>query len=244
MSDQVVLRIQRQDSAAEAESRRFEEFAVTAGAGDSISTALHAIAAEPVTVEGKRVAPVAFESACRADGCGACALLVNGHVRVACRTLLLHARPKKGPIVLAPLSKFPLVRDLVVDKARLRSARRRLGAWLEAPAAAAAPLPRSFAELDRCTECGACFEACPESGQGSFVGPAALNEVAVLGASASGAAQRTARLDAAMGDGGVASCGKARVCVEVCPERIPLFDSILGLERETTRRWLGTLLRR
>ena len=31
-----------------------------------------------------------------------------------------------------------------------------------------------------------------------------------------------------MGDGGVADCGKAQNCVEVCPKEIPLVDSIAG----------------
>ena len=34
------------------------------------------------------------------------------------------------------------------------------------------------------------------------------------------------RLEALMGQGGVADCGKAQNCVEVCPKEIPLVDSI------------------
>lgn len=237
-----VLRIQRQDSPSAPETLRFEEFQVEDGPGDSIATALFSVRQRPVTTDGQRVAPVAFESACRADGCGACTLLVNGHVRSACRTLLADARPKRGPVVLAPLSKFPLVRDLVVDRSRLRAARKKLGAWLEEPPAAHVPL--ALAELDRCTECGACFEACPETSAGRYVGAAALNEVRLLNELAAGAPAQGRRLDASMADGGVAGCGKAQVCIEVCPERIPLFDSILVLQRQTTRRWLRTLLRR
>jgi len=240
MSEKVVLRILRQDSPAEPETRRFEEFAVKAAPGDSIASALFALRASPVTLDGQRVAPVAFESACRGDRCGACTLLVNGHVRSACRTSLLGARPKRGPVVLEPLSKLPLVRDLIVDKSPLRAARQRLGAWLEEPTEEA-HAPFALAVIDRCSECGACFEACPETSRDGFAGAAALNEVRLLNALGAGAARASARLDAVMGPGGIADCGKARVCVEVCPEGIPLFDSILGLERDATRRWLGTL---
>lgn len=237
-----VLRIQRQDSPSAPETQRFEEFEVEERPGDSIATALLSVRRRPVTTDGQRVAPIAFESTCRADGCGACTLLVNGHVRSACRTLLADARPKRGPVVLAPLSKFPLVRDLVVDRGRLRTARKRVHAWLgDAPVDHA---PRALAELDRCTECGACFEACPETRAGRYVGPAALNEARLLNELAAGAPAQGRRLEASMAGDGVASCGKAQVCIEVCPERIPLFDSILVLQRQTTRRWLRTLLRR
>ena len=44
----------------------------------------------------------------------------------------------------------------------------------------------------------------------------------------SGAMHKNARLESVMGEGGVADCGKAQNCVEVCPKEIPLVDSIAG----------------
>lgn len=243
MSEQVMLRIQRQDSATAIDTRRFEDFVLTVEPDDSIATLLFSVMQNPRAADGRQVAPVAFESACRASGCGACTLLINGHVRVACRTRVSSVRPKRGPIVLAPLSKFPLVRDLIVDRTSLGRARRRVGAWLDDPPSGS-HVPVALSELDRCVECGACFEACPEAGGGRFVGAAALNEARLANAFAAGAGQKSARLDALMAAGGIAGCGKAQVCVAVCPERMPLFDSILELGHETSRRWRATLLRR
>lgn len=225
------LAIQRQDGPAAPETRRVEEFSMDVEPNEPLAAVLLRL-------------PVAFESACRSDACGACALLVNGRVRMACRTLVREALPKRGPVVLAPLSKFPVVRDLIVDKSRLRRAQTRAGATLAGPAESAHETPRAMAEADRCVECGACVEACPETAGGAFVGAAALNEARVLLETAAGARAAASRLDALMAKGGVAGCGKAQSCVEVCPERIPLFDSILMLERETARHWLRTLLRR
>ena len=52
------------------------------------------------------------------------------------------------------------------------------------------------------------------------------------------------RLDALMTDGGIADCGKAQNCVEVCPKEIPLVDSISVVARDTTKRLLfGWLLK-
>jgi succinate dehydrogenase / fumarate reductase, iron-sulfur subunit len=47
-----------------------------------------------------------------------------------------------------------------------------------------------------------------------------------------------------MGEGGVADCGKAQNCVEVCPKEIPLVDSIAQVSRATTKHMLfGWLLK-
>jgi len=240
----VELQILRQDGPELLATRRHETFRVDLAPSASIAAALYRIAEEPKTADGRDVSPVAFESACRGHGCGACTLLVGGHVRSACRTTLASVSPKRGPIALAPLAKFPLVRDLIVDRSGLRDRRLHAGAELGSELPEALGETHARATTDRCTECGACYEACPETQRGRFVGPAALHEAFVLTSIRAGRADRDQRLERTMRDGGVADCGKARVCIEVCPEEIPIFDSILGLERETTRRWLRTLLRR
>ena len=43
------------------------------------------------------------------------------------------------------------------------------------------------------------------------------------------------RLDALMEDGGLASCGNAQNCIEVCPKNIPLTESIALMGRQTTK---------
>jgi succinate dehydrogenase / fumarate reductase, iron-sulfur subunit len=37
-----------------------------------------------------------------------------------------------------------------------------------------------------------------------------------------------------MEEGGVADCGKAGNCVEVCPKEIPLLESIAAVQRQAT----------
>lgn len=241
----VRIRVRRQDAPDRLDSVRWEELEVEASATDTIATTLHAFRSNPVDAGGRKVAPVAFESACRFDGCGACTLLVNGRVRSACRTRTLAARPKRGPIVLEPLSKLPVVRDLVVDRRPLRSRLLAARAYLADEPRAAGPVDARVEPLDRCTECGACLEACPSTSLiGSFVGPAALGEARLLSLLPGASAEARSRLGALMAQGGVASCEKARTCVEVCPENIPLADAILALNADTARLWLRTLLRR
>ncbi|MDP6335428.1 MAG: hypothetical protein QGI90_00920 [Nitrospinaceae bacterium] len=50
----------------------------------------------------------------------------------------------------------------------------------------------------------------------------------------SGSMLKEERLDAVMGKGGVADCGNAQVCVEVCPKNIPLTESIADIGKHTS----------
>ena len=80
----------------------------------NVISALQKIAARARTAEGRPVAPVAWECNCLEEICGACTMLVNGRVRQACTALvdrLLEDRPDR--IELRPMSKFPVIRDLV-----------------------------------------------------------------------------------------------------------------------------------
>jgi succinate dehydrogenase / fumarate reductase iron-sulfur subunit len=49
------------------------------------------------------------------------------------------------------------------------------------------------------------------------------------------------RLEAVMGKGGIADCGNAQVCVEVCPKNIPLTESIADIGRQTSLQILKNL---
>jgi succinate dehydrogenase / fumarate reductase, iron-sulfur subunit len=93
--------------------------------------------------------------------------------------------------------------------------------------------------LSRCMTCGCCLEACPQYNDSSlFMGAHAMSQVRYFNLHPSGAMQAGDRLDAVMGPGGIADCGKAQNCVEVCPKEIPLVDSLAVVARDTTKRML------
>jgi len=132
---------------------------------------LQKIAERAETVEGKRVAPVAWECNCLEEVCGACTMLINGRVRQACTALvdqLLADRP--GEIELRPMTKFPVIRDLVVDRSRIFAALRKVKAWV--PVDSYLDMgsgPRQSQEdqelayqYSKCMSCGCCLEACPQ----------------------------------------------------------------------------------
>jgi succinate dehydrogenase / fumarate reductase iron-sulfur subunit len=243
----VRLKIRRQDSPDHPETRRWEVFEVPYLPQMNVISALQQIQKNPVTVGGVQVAPVAWDCSCLEEVCGACTMLINGRVRQACSALIDAISPKGKTIILEPLSKFPLVRDLVVDRSRLFEALKKVHAWIEIDVThALGPGPRQSQQaqeqlypLSRCMSCGCCLEACPQYGPHTdFVGAAVLNQVRLCNAHPTGAQQSSRRLEAVMGPGGIADCGKAQNCVEVCPLGIPLVDSIQAVARATTKRMI------
>jgi len=249
----VRLKIKRQDGPARLDTRRWEEFSVDWKPQMNVISALMEIRKHPKTVDGKSVAPVVWESVCLEEVCGSCTMIVNGKVRQSCTALVDVIAPGGETIVLEPMTKFPLVRDLLVDRQRMFDDLKKVKAWIQLDGThELGPGPRQSEAnqeeaypLSRCMTCGCCLEACPQINDSSnFVGPAALNQVRLFNLHPSGKMHAAERLETVMGDDGVAGCGKAQNCVEVCPKEIPLVDSIASVARATTKHMLfGWLLR-
>jgi succinate dehydrogenase / fumarate reductase iron-sulfur subunit len=249
----VHLKVLRQDAGDRPESKRWEEFKVPYLPQMNVNSALQQVQKYPCTTSGKEVNPVVWEAACLEEVCGSCTMVINGRVRQACSTLVDQIAPNGEVIVIEPMTKFPLVRDLVVDRSRMFDALKRVKAWIDLDGthelgAGPRESPEAQGErypLSRCMTCGCCVEACPQYNDSSdFIGAAAINQVRFFNLHPSGAMHKNARLDAVMGPGGIADCGKAQNCVEVCPKEIPLVDSISVVARDTTKRLLfGWLLK-
>jgi succinate dehydrogenase / fumarate reductase iron-sulfur subunit len=137
----------------------------------NVISVLQRIAAQARTADGKPVAPVAWECNCLEEVCGACTMVINGRVRQSCSALvdrLLEENPHE--IELQPMSKFPVIRDLVVDRQRLFRALERVRAWIPVdgyydmgpgPRQSQAAQEEAY-PLSKCMSCGCCLEACPQ----------------------------------------------------------------------------------
>ncbi len=137
----------------------------------NVISVLQSIAAQAKTSDGRTVAPVAWDCNCLEEVCGACTMVINGRVRQACSAIvdrLLEDDPKQ--IELRPMSKFPVVRDLSVDRSRMFNALSRVKAWVNADSYYdMGPGPRvsrseqeQIYPLSQCMSCGCCLEACPQ----------------------------------------------------------------------------------
>ena len=242
----VVLRIKRQDGPTA--PSRWEEFQLPYKPRMNVISALMDIRRNPVTVDGKKTTPIFWDCNCLEEVCGACSMIVNGKVRQACSALIDQL---VQPIVLEPMIKFPLVRDLMVDRRRMFEALKRVRAWI--PLDGTYNLgsgPRVDPEtgavaysLSRCMTCGCCLEVCPQvTPTSTFMGAAAISQVRLFNMHPIGRMNARERLDALMGEGGVVDCANAQNCVHACPKEIPLTESIAAMGREMTRHMLKRLL--
>ncbi|NOY28828.1 MAG: succinate dehydrogenase iron-sulfur subunit, partial [Planctomycetes bacterium] len=121
------VRILRQDTPTT--GPRWERHRVTYEPNLNVISVLQKVATLATTSEGKSTTPVAWDCNCLEEVCGACTMLINGHTRQACSALvdkLLQENPEG--LELRPMSKFPVVRDLVVDRDRMFRALERVQA--------------------------------------------------------------------------------------------------------------------
>jgi succinate dehydrogenase / fumarate reductase iron-sulfur subunit len=226
----------------------WEEFEVRVTEGMNVIGALKEIRKNPVTVDGKKTTPPVWDESCLEEICGACTMLINGRPRQACAALIDTLGDK---IVLEPLSKFPVIRDLWVDRTKMFDALKRVRAWVEndgyfdlGPGPFFNEKERKIAyAFSRCMTCGCCVEACPQyNARSPFIGAHALGQVYLFNMLPLGKKDKDERLDAIMGVGGISECGNAQNCVEVCPKNIPLTDAIASLGWATTVRAIKRLL--
>lgn len=221
----------------------WEEFKLPLTPYVNVISALMDVQKNPVNVKGERVAPVVWEQGCLEEVCGSCSMLVNGKPRQACTALIarLMEETKSDTVTLAPLSKFPLVRDLIVDRTIMFENLKKVHAWIDTDGAFdRGPGPRISQEkqevmysLSKCMTCGCCVEACPQSNSHSkFIGPQIFAQVRFFNTNPIGKAEKGERLRAVMGEGGITDCGNAQNCQKVCPKEVPLLESIAAIGRD------------
>ncbi len=221
----------------------------------NVISALMEIRKNPKTVIGQDVEPPAWEAACLEEVCGSCTMVINGRVRQACTALIEEVAEKNGStyeVSLQAMTKFPLVKDLVVDRSRMFDALIKVKAWV--------PIDGSFDrgmappqddhvrklryDLSKCMTCGCCLEACPQvSEKTAFVGPQAIGQSLLFNLHPVGSTLASERMDYLTTEEGITNCGNAQNCVKACPKDVPLTHAIAELNRQTTvykvKRWFG-----
>jgi len=157
-------------------------------------------------------------------------------------------------ITLEPMKKFPLIKDLIVDRSKMFENLKKVKAWVPidgsfdlgmAPAQDDRGRPLRYA-LSRCMSCGCCLEACPQINEHStFVGPAALAQALLFNVHPIGKTLENDRFEFLTSEDGITGCGNAQNCVKVCPKSVPLTRAIAELNRDTTfyklKKWVGLI---
>jgi succinate dehydrogenase / fumarate reductase iron-sulfur subunit len=223
----------------------WEEFEFACKKQANVISSLLEIQKNPVNRKGEKVTPVAWESGCLEEVCGSCSMLINGRPRQACTAIIdnLIAESGSSVITLAPFSKFPLVRDLVVDRSSMFENLKKVAAWVEVDSSSDTGFGPKISQakqevmyqLATCMTCGCCVESCPQvNDRSSFMGPAVIGQVRFFNIHPVAGMQKAKRLHTMMAPGGIAGCGNAQNCVQVCPKKIALTDAIASIGRDTT----------
>lgn len=248
MNEKFILRIYRGVPG----HQYFEEFELAMRSGDNVISALMQIRKNPINRKGEKVEPVVWEDGCLEEVCGSCSMLIDGFPRQACTALIetYLKKAKNNTITLAPFTKYPLVRDLIVDRSRMFENFKKVHAWIDTEGSRIegyGPLispnkQKVMYRLSTCMACGCCVESCPQVNEHSpFIGPAAISQARLFNAHPTGRTQQALRLRPLMEKGGISDCGNAQNCVEVCPKKIPLTDSIAAISRDVTMQALRDL---
>ena len=121
----VKLIIKRQDNN---ESKPYEEtFEIPYKENLNVIACLMEIRRNPVNAKGEKTTPVTWDMNCLEEVCGACSMVINGRARQSCSAIVDQL---EQPIRLEPMSTFPVIRDLQVDRSRMFDNLKRMKAWI------------------------------------------------------------------------------------------------------------------
>jgi len=182
---------------------------------------------------------LALRCACRSAICGSCAMWINGHAQLACKSKLREFTKNGKTRVEAPPS-MPVIRDLVTDMTPFWRKHARVRPWLENKPLPAGPMEEytvpneAMEELLQevsCISCGACLMDCESFAVNKdFLGPQALAKAYRYVADPRDARHRT-RLAELSDRHGVWDCTHCYECVQQCPKGVAPLEQILKLRR-------------
>lgn len=238
----VNFKVQRREK--EGAPASWETFQIPYRRNLNVISALMEIRKNPVTIEGKRTTPPVWDMSCLEQVCGICTMVIDGRVRQSCSALIDDLLIESGSdtVTLAPMSKFPNVRDLKVDRSKMFDHLKQVHAWIEldgtynlgpGPAIPNATAQERYA-YSRCMTCGCCLEACPQYVDDNYIGPQAIAQAKLFNMHPVGKTNIEDRLNGVMGEDGITNCGNAQNCVQVCPMNIPLTRAIYETNRDVT----------
>jgi len=198
----------------------------------------------PVTKDGKQTTPPVWDMNCLEQVCGICTMVINGRVRQSCSALVDDLLLASGgnTITLEPMSKFPNVRDLIVDRTQMFNHLKQVHAWVEldgsydigaGPVISQETAQERYA-YSRCMTCGCCLEACPQYHDDNYIGPQAIAQAKLFNMHPTGKMTMDERLEGLTQEDGITNCGNAQNCIQVCPMSIPLTRAIYETNRDIT----------
>jgi succinate dehydrogenase / fumarate reductase iron-sulfur subunit len=179
-------------------------------------------------IDGNPAARVRWECSCMQAVCGGCAMVINGVPALACATFADEVKGRE--LVLEPLSKFPVVADLIVDRSVIYENLIRAKAYLDSVAENDKRQHKQQYSVAKCLKCGLCLEVCPNYRPGTtFFGAVLANESYLI---ASQSSDKKPQIVKSYKTHFGAGCSKALSCQSVCPMKIETITSIMRMNRK------------
>ncbi len=182
-------------------------------------------------VKTKKDPTLTFNSGCRSEVCGSCAMRVNDKEVLAC-----GYRVQEGDVV-TPLDKMEIVKDLVVNHAKAQETLSRVKSWFAEKTTIEIQEKEDEKRIEKqtdCILCSSCFSSCPVlEVDENFLGPFALTR-AYRYTNDSRADGRSQIVDAVQ-EKGVWDCTLCGECTMACPQGIDPKNDIMMLRMKSVQ---------
>ena len=224
----MIVKIKRQKSADAAPY--WQSFLYNGPLHVTVSAVLDAInyTDDLFDIDGNPATRIRWECSCMQAVCGGCAMVINGVPALACATYIDELKGKE--LIIEPLSKFPVIADLVVDRSVIYENLLQAKAYLESVASSDKKQHEQQYSVAKCLKCGLCLEVCPNYHPGAeFFGAVLANESYLLESQAAG---ENPQVVDAYKKHFAAGCSKALSCQKVCPVGIETLTSIMRMNRK------------
>ena len=239
----VTVRIRRFDPETEPQESYWQQYLLSIEDNATVLDALIKIREE---VDGT----LSLRCSCRSSICGSCAMRVNGHAVLACKTKASESVDSSGAITVEPAGVMPVIKDLVVDFDLFWDKIRTVEPYLqhqgpepEGEYIASNASMLHLSGVTACIMCGACVSDCTVlEVDPSFLGPAALAKAYRFTADprdgdANGVSRE--RLEQLSAPTGIWDCTRCNECVEVCPKGVAPMDRIMVLREQAMEAGFG-----
>lgn len=171
---------------------------------------------------------IRWECSCMQKMCGGCAMIINGTPALACATFV--DTEVEELLVLEPLTKFPVISDLVTDRSCILEHQKAAEMYLGEKGAENKKEFVNRYSVAKCLKCGLCLEVCPNyvGEEGKFYGAVLANEAYLLHTSSGNRKKAIAKeYDRHF----AAGCSKSLACRDICPMKLPTLSSIGYMNR-------------
>jgi len=178
---------------------------------------------------------IAYRSFCRSSICGTCAIRLNQRSVLACKTKVKDL-VQDGELVIEPLNKLKVIRDLVVDHSYLEESHRRLKNYFVDEIDEKKEnlqLPNELKIYDKqtdCIGCMACYSECDALlNDPNFAGPFSFTKVYRFVNDSRDKMDKQERIEIAK-QNNLYSCVNCQKCYLSCPKGISSMNDIKLLQ--------------